>query len=74
MIVYAHTKELICIKLHQTVFLTGLDKYICLHCTKKAFYKGLIPLIAYFTVFIVILRSCAYTFWNSPIWLQNIPF
>jgi len=41
-----HPKEFIGIKLQQTVFLTGLDKYIgSLHCTKKALDKGLVPLI-----------------------------
>jgi len=42
----AHPKEFTGIKLHQTVFLTGLDKYIGIVCTvqKKALDKGLAPL------------------------------
>jgi len=33
------------VKLHRTVFLTELDKYIgiVLHCTKKALDKGFVP-------------------------------
>jgi len=38
----AHPKKFIGVKLHQTVFRIGLDKYIGnLHCTKKALDKGL---------------------------------
>jgi len=47
-IVDAHPKEFIGVKLHQTVFLTGLDKIYrySLHCTTKgALDKGLAPLI-----------------------------
>jgi len=42
----AHPKEFIGVKLQQTVFLTGLDKYISIVCTvqKKALDKGLAPL------------------------------
>jgi len=41
-IVNAHPKEFIDIKLDQTVFLTGLDKYIGINCTvrKKALDKA----------------------------------
>jgi len=45
-IVDAHPKEFIGVKLHQTVFLTGLDTYIgivCLHFTKKALDKDIAP-------------------------------
>jgi len=43
----AHPKEFIGVKFQQTVFLTGLDKYIgSLHCTnKKQKNGGLVPLM-----------------------------
>jgi len=44
-IVDAHPKEVIGVKLHQLVFLTGLDKYrYSLHCTKNALDKCLTPI------------------------------
>jgi len=42
----AHPKEFIGVKLYQTVFLAGLDKYIGTVCIvqKKGLDKGLVPL------------------------------
>jgi len=46
MIVDAHPKEFIGVKLHQSVFLVELDKYIGIVCTvHKALDKDLVPLI-----------------------------
>jgi len=46
-VVDAHPKNFIGVKLHQTPFLTVLDKYMCIVCTvqKTTVYEGPFPLI-----------------------------
>jgi len=65
-IVDAHPKEFIGIKLHQTVFLTGLDKYICIVCIvqkKKVSDKGLyIHLNKWLTLHFGTIFSASYSF------------